>query len=86
MFKAAQVPSTVDPANDTHYAISEQDELRLRLVASAAEMIGQLMEQLDPERADYDDAGIGAIFHTLSFAIEGALAGRAVVIPRARSK
>jgi hypothetical protein len=70
-----------DPANDTHYAISEMAELRLRLVAEASETIALVLAGFDRERAEVSEDAFAPVFHMLSFAIEGALADRAFVCP-----
>lgn len=71
-----------DPANDTHYAISEEAEYRLRQIADGAEAVGMLLEGLDTDRVEIRQGAIGNIFHVFGFAIAGAIQDRAVVFPR----
>lgn len=69
-----------DPANDRFYAISEDDELRLKTVASAAEGLGVLYHQELPDGGIADEY-VGALFLTLSYAISGAMERSRFVAP-----
>ena len=73
-----------DPANDTHYAISEDAQMRLRQIADATEYLGLMHGWMDPAAADPQEWGAAALFHTLSFAIQGALIDSAFVAPGRR--
>lgn len=70
-----------DPANDTHYAISEEAELRLKVVSDGAQGMAQAMRQLDPEHGGLADEVIAAMLDTVAFAIDGAISDRWVIYP-----
>lgn len=82
MSRAAGALRGFDPANDTHYAISEDQEMKLRHIAHAASTIGLLMETVDSGCADTTEEDMAPVLYTLGYAISGALEQRVLVFPK----
>lgn len=73
-----------DPANDVHYAISQEDEYHLRRIAEAADTVGMLFAA-DNNEADLSGDAISAVFQTFAFAIKGVLGSAAEIVPGKRA-
>lgn len=62
-----------DPATEMHYAISENAQCKLKSLHTAVGTIGQMFDQADPGQGGIHDQGVGALFHLVGMALEGAL-------------
>ena len=65
--------SRFDPVTEMHYAISENAQGKLRSLHTAIGTIGQMFDQADPGQGGVHDEGVGALFHMVAMALEGAL-------------
>ena len=65
--------SRFDPAGEPHYAISENAQCRLKSLQTAIETIGQMFDQADPGQGGVHDEGVGALFHMVAMALDGAV-------------
>ena len=70
-----------DPANDTHYAISQSAELRLKTVHEGLQAAAMLARIQDPDLGEVHDGGMGALFDSFALALEAALGETAIVFP-----
>lgn len=87
MAQAAEPLITFDPANDTHFGVSEADEYRLRQVARAIETVGDLFEGLDlAAREEITGTAVAGVLRAFSYGVTGALDAGAFVFPRSSAR
>lgn len=87
MAQAATAPTRFDPANDTHFGVSEWDEFKLRQAALAMETVGDMLDGIDFEdRVEISSGAIAAVFRSFSYGISGLLDSGAFVFPRRRGQ
>lgn len=79
-------PNGFNPANDTHYGISEEDQFRLRDHARTLYFLGELFECVDVERIDGPDPeDVAALLRTLSYSLGGIAQSATVVFPGSKA-
>ena len=62
-----------DPATEMHYAISENAQGKLKSLHDGISALGQMFDQADPGQGGLHDESIGALFHMVAMALEGAV-------------
>jgi hypothetical protein len=62
-----------DPAQEMHYAISENAQSKLKSLHDGIGAIAQMFDQADPSQGGLHDERVGALFHLVAMALEGAL-------------
>lgn len=68
-----------DPAQEMHYAISENAQAKLKSLHEGVTAIAQMFDQADPGQGGLHDTLVGALFHLVGMALEGALIEHQVV-------
>ncbi len=91
MTEATQAPSALhpdrstgrfDPAEETHYAISEYAEMHLAMLLRSMGTVAQLLRQQDQDGGGVKDEELADLLDTLAMAGRGAMGGSALVFPK----